>query len=44
MLEGLARGGVTYDQEARTERLLAVIKRATQMLNRKGSVQDLWPD
>lgn len=44
MLEGLARGGVTYDQEARTERLLTVIKRATHMLNRKGSVQDLWPD
>ena len=43
-LEGLARGGVTYDQEARTERLLTVIKRATHMLNRKGSVQDLWPD
>ena len=44
MLEGLARGGVTYDQAARTERLLTVIKRATHMLNRKGSVQDLWPD
>jgi len=44
MLEGLARGGVTYDQEARTQRLLMVIKRATHMLNRKGSVQDLWPD
>jgi glucokinase len=40
----LARGGVTYDQAARTERLLTVIKRATHMLNRKGSVQDLWPD
>ncbi|MCX8498177.1 MAG: TetR/AcrR family transcriptional regulator, partial [Caulobacteraceae bacterium] len=44
MLEGLARGGVTYDQEARAERLLTVIKRATHMLNRKGSVHDLWPD
>lgn len=44
MLEGLARGGVTYDEEARIERLLTVIKRATHMLNRKGSVQDLWPD
>lgn len=44
MLEGLARGGITYDQEARTERLLTVIKRATHMLNRKGSVHDLWPD
>jgi AcrR family transcriptional regulator len=44
MLEGLARGGVTYEQAARTERLLTVIKRATHMLNRKGSVQDLWPD
>ena len=44
MLEGLARGGVTYDVDDRVQRLLTVIKRATHMLNRKGSVQDLWPD
>jgi hypothetical protein len=44
MLEGLARANLTYDEPDRTERLLAVIKRATRMLNRKGSVQDLWPE
>lgn len=44
LLEGLARGALTYDQEARRERLLAVVKRAVRMLNRKGDVQDLWPD
>jgi AcrR family transcriptional regulator len=44
MLEGLARGSVTYDGDDRVRRLLTVIKRATHMLNRKGSVQDLWPD
>jgi AcrR family transcriptional regulator len=44
MLEGLARAGLTYDADDRIQRLLAVIKRATHMLNRKGSVQDLWPD
>jgi AcrR family transcriptional regulator len=44
MLEGLARANLTYDAEGRVERLLAVIKRATHMLNRKGDEQDLWPD
>ncbi len=44
MLEGLSRARLAYDAEARTERLLQVIKRAARMLNRKGSVQDLWPD
>ena len=44
MLEGLARGSLTYDADGRAERLLAVIKRATHMLNRKGGEQDLWPD
>ncbi|HEX4181161.1 MAG TPA: helix-turn-helix domain-containing protein [Caulobacteraceae bacterium] len=43
MLEGLARASLTYDADERTERLLAVIKRATHMLNRKGDEQDLWP-
>jgi AcrR family transcriptional regulator len=42
MLEGLARGAMTYDVEGRRERLLAVIKRAVRMLNRKGDIQDLW--
>lgn len=44
LLEGLAKGSLTYDQEARQERLLQVVKRAIRMLNRKGDVQDLWPD
>jgi AcrR family transcriptional regulator len=44
MLEGLAHANLTYDADERVARLLAVIKRATRMLNRKGSVQDLWPD
>ncbi len=44
LLEGLARGSLTYDQEARRERLLKVVKRAVRMLNRKGGVQELWPE
>jgi AcrR family transcriptional regulator len=44
MLEGLARANLTYDGDARIERLLTVIKRATHMLNRKGGVTDLWPE
>ena len=44
LLEGLSRGALTYDAEARTERLLKVLKRAVRMLNRKGAVQELWPD
>ena len=44
MLEGLARGTLTYDADARVENLLMVIKRAIHMLNRKGDLHDLWPD
>ena len=44
MLEGLARASLTYDQDERTERLLAVVKRVTRMLNRKGAVQELWEE
>ncbi|HKR89729.1 MAG TPA: TetR/AcrR family transcriptional regulator [Phenylobacterium sp.] len=44
MLEGLARGSMTYDVDARRERLLAIVKRAVRMLNRKGDIQDLWGD
>lgn len=44
MLEGLARARLTYDREERVEHLLAVIKRATHILNRKGPTQDLWPE
>lgn len=44
LLEGLAKGAMTYDEQARRERLLAVVKRAVRMLNRKGDVQELWAD
>ena len=44
LLEGLARGAMTYDEAERLERLLAVVKRAVRMLNRKGDVHDLWGD
>lgn len=44
MLEGLAQAHLAYDAQARIENLLAVVKRAARMLNRKGSVQDLWPE
>lgn len=44
MLEGLARSTLTYEQTERTERLLAVIKRVTRVMNRKGAVQDIWED
>jgi AcrR family transcriptional regulator len=44
LLEGLAHGSMTYDVEARRDRLLAIVKRAVRMLNRKGDVQDLWED
>ncbi|MGC1300888.1 MAG: helix-turn-helix domain-containing protein [Caulobacteraceae bacterium] len=42
VLEGLSRAYLAYDSEARTERLLGVVKRAAHMLNRKGSIADLW--
>jgi AcrR family transcriptional regulator len=42
LLEGLARGAMTYDQFGRQARLLAVVKRAVRMLNRKGDIHDLW--
>lgn len=44
LLEGMARGSITYDRPARQEHLLAVVKRAVRMLNRKGDIQDLWVD
>jgi AcrR family transcriptional regulator len=44
MLEGLSRANLTYEERERTERLLAVIKRATHMLNRKGQETDLWTE
>lgn len=44
LLEGLAKGSMTYDEEARRRRLLDVVKRAVRMLNRKGDIHDLWPE
>lgn len=44
MLEGLAQAKLAYDSEARVANLLAVVKRAARMLNRKGQVMDLWPE
>jgi AcrR family transcriptional regulator len=44
LLEGLARGAMTYDEAERRERLLAVVKRAVRMLNRKGDIQELWSE
>lgn len=44
LLEGMAKGSMTYDEAARRERLLAVVKRAVRMLNRKGDRSDLWVD
>lgn len=42
LLEGLAKGAMTYDEEQRRQRLLTVVKRAVRMLNRKGDVHELW--
>ena len=44
LLEGLAKGAMTYDEPARRERLIAVVKRAVRMLNRKGDIHDIWTD
>jgi AcrR family transcriptional regulator len=44
LLEGLARGAMTYDELGRRERLIAVVKRAVRILNRKGDAQELWSD
>ncbi|WP_293905019.1 TetR/AcrR family transcriptional regulator [Phenylobacterium sp.] len=44
LLEGLAKGAMTYDEAARRDRLLAVIKRAVRMLNRKSGGDGLWED
>ncbi|MFN3521563.1 MAG: TetR/AcrR family transcriptional regulator [Phenylobacterium sp.] len=44
LLEGMAKGAMTYDEDKRRERLLQVVKRAVRVLNRKGDTQDLWSD
>ncbi len=41
-LDGMHRSALTYDQDARIEAVLTVIKRAIHMLNRKGDITDLW--
>lgn len=42
LLEGLAKGSMTYDEPARKARLIAIVKRAVRMLNRRGERVDLW--
>jgi len=42
LLEGLAKGAMTYDAEDRRERLLEVVKRAVRVLNRKRDIHELW--
>ena len=42
LLEGLARGALTHDRDARIANLITVVDRAVRMLNRKGDVQELW--
>jgi AcrR family transcriptional regulator len=44
LLEGLARGNLAYDRDPRISNLIAVVDRAVRMLNRKGDVQELWPE
>ena len=44
VLEGLSRAHLAYEGDARTERLLSVVKRAARMLNRKGALTDIWPE
>jgi AcrR family transcriptional regulator len=44
LLEGLAKGAMTYDVEDRRERLIEVVKRAVRMLNRKGDIHGLWSE
>jgi AcrR family transcriptional regulator len=44
LLEGLAKGALTYDADDRRERLLDVVKRAVRMLNRKGDIHELWSE
>jgi AcrR family transcriptional regulator len=44
LLEGLSRASLAHDREARVRSLIAVVDRAVRMLNRKGDVQELWPE
>jgi len=44
LLEGLARASLAYDGPERIANLIVVVDRAVRMLNRKGDVQELWPE
>ena len=44
LLEGMARAHLAYDGDGRVQRLLAIAKRASRMLNRKGGGLELWPE
>ncbi len=44
LLEGLANADLTYNGEARAQRLIGMLKRIVRVLNRKGEVADIWPD
>ncbi|HZZ34117.1 MAG TPA: TetR/AcrR family transcriptional regulator [Caulobacteraceae bacterium] len=44
LLEGLSRASLSYAREERIANLLTVVDRAVRMLNRKGAVQELWPE
>jgi AcrR family transcriptional regulator len=44
LLEGLSRASLAYDGPERIANLIAVVDRAVRMLNRKGDVQELWPE
>jgi hypothetical protein len=44
LLEGLSRASLAHDRDARIRSLIAVVDRAVRMLNRKGDVQELWPE
>lgn len=42
-LEGLSAATFAYGAESRTANLVALVKRAVRMLNRKGAPETLWP-
>jgi len=44
LLEGLAKGAMTYDVDERRARLIEVVKRAVRVLNRKGDIHELWTE
>lgn len=44
LLEGLSRAHLADDADGRTERMLTLAKRIAHILNRKGAVEDLWPE